>query len=140
MGKSSNTAELLALAKLEYEVAEAEANIKKKAYEQLRAQLLSDMILDNVPKFEYRSDNPDVPVLSFRLETKERWSPVTDNKDMLFKQLQIDAPEIFSVTPAALTKYINEIKDANDGILPDSYAKLVKKYDDTHVVVREIKR
>ena len=53
MGKSSNTAQLLALAKLEYEVAEAEASMKKKNYEHLRAQLLSDMILDNVPKFEY---------------------------------------------------------------------------------------
>ena len=140
MGKSSNTAEQLALAKLEYEVAQAQADLKKKEYEHLRAQLLNDMVLDNVPRFEYRSDNPNIPVLSFRLETKERWSPVVDNKDRLYEKLKQDAPELFGITAAALTKYVGEIVAQNDGVLPDEYSGLVKKYDDTHVVVRELKR
>lgn len=140
MGKSSNTAAQIALAKLEYEVAQAEADQKKKVYEHLRAQLMTDMVLDNVPKFEYRSDNPNVPVLSFRLETKERWSPVVDNKDKLYSVLKQEAPELFGITAAALTKFIGEAVAQNDGQLPEKYAGLVKKYDDTHVVVRELKR
>lgn len=140
MSKSSTTAQQLALAKLEYEVAQAQADQKKKEYEHLRAQLMTDMVLDNVPRFEYRSDNPNIPVLSFRLETKERWSPVVDNKDKLYSVLKQEAPELFGITAAALTKFIGEIVAQNDGALPDKYSGLVKKYDDTHVVVREVKR
>lgn len=138
MGKSIETARELAIAKLEYEVAQSLADEKKKRYEALRAQLVSDMVTDNMPKFELALEN--APGFSFRLETKTRWSPVVDNKDVLYEKLRKDAPELFTVSAAALTKYIDEIYLVNGEKLPQGYEGLVKSYDDTHVVVRQLKK
>ena len=139
MGKASVTAAELRLAKMEADLAEAKATAAKKKYEQLRQQLVSEMVNENLFKFETVEDD-DLPALSFRLETKQRWSPIVDVKDELYEQLLSDAPELFSITPAALTKYCNDLCEQNDGELPETLRTLVKKYDDTHVVVRTVKR
>lgn len=129
------TARQLRIAKLEYEVAQAEADQKKKIYEALRVQLANDMVMDEVPKFEIAATD-DTPGLAFRLETKERWSPVVDNKDQLIDLLQSEAPDLFTVTAPALSKYITQVTAENGGELPERYKDLVKLYEDTHVVVR----
>ena len=139
MGKASNTAAELQIAKMEADLAEAKASLAKKRYEQLRQQLVNEMVNENLPKFEIGKDG-DMDGLSFRLETKQRWSPVVEVKDVLYDTLMKDAPELFTVTPAALTKYCNDMQERNNGELPDSLKSLVKKYDDTHVVVRTVKK
>lgn len=138
MGKSVDTARELAIAKLEYEVAQAAADEKKKRYEALRAQLVSEMVMDNMPKFELSLEH--APSFSFRLETKTRWSPVVDNKDILYEKLREDAPELFTVSAASLTKFIDELYLSNEEKLPPKYEGLVKSYEDTHVVVRQLKK
>lgn len=135
MNKHSMTARKLRLAKLEYEIAQERADAKKKIYEALREQMVNDMVMSGVPRFDIEQDD-DMPGLSFRLETKERWSPVVDNKDELIDLLKVEAPDLFTVTAPALSKYINNITAENDGELPDKYKGLVKMYEDTHVVVR----
>ena len=139
MGKASNTAAELRIAKLEADLAQAKADSAKKRYEQLRQQLVSEMINENVFKFEIGKDD-ELVGLSFRLETKQRWSPVVDTKDILYENLLQSAPELFTVTAAALTKYCNDLCEQNEGELPEGLKPLVKKYDDTHVVVRTVKR
>jgi hypothetical protein len=139
MSNYNVTANEIRLAKLELDVAEAKAKLAKDKYEALRKQLTADMIASDTFKFELFSSN-GVPGMSFRLETKERWSPIVENKDILMDKLRQEAPDMFTVTPAALTKYIGELCEANDGELPKEFDGLVKKYDDTHVVVRETKR
>lgn len=135
--KLAMTAKQIRLAKLEYEVAQAEADAKKKIYEALRVQLTNDMVSCELPKFEIAASQEEgLSGLSFRLETKERWSPVVDNKDQLIEVLKQDAPEIFTVTAPALSKFIGEVVASNDGEIPARYAGLVKVYEDTHVVVR----
>lgn len=137
MSKSIQIARELRLAKLEYEVAQAQADERKAKYEKLRYQLVSEMVLDNLPKFELDSEG-DIPKYTFRLETKERWSPVIENKDLLMTKLKNEAPELFTITAPTLSKYIADIVEMN-GELPDSFKNLVKKFDDTHVVVRTSK-
>ena len=139
MGKASNTAAELQIAKMEADLAEAKASLAKKRYEQLRQQLVNEMVNENLPKFEIGKDG-DLDGLSFRLETKQRWSPVVENKDILYDKLLKDAPELFTITAAALTKYCNDLAELNEGDIPESLKSLVKKYDDTHVVVRTVKR
>jgi hypothetical protein len=139
MGKTSITAAEIRLAKMEADLAEAKASAAKKTYEQLRQQLVSEMVNENLFKFEIKGDD-DLDAMSFRLETKQRWSPVVESKDVLYDYLMVRAPELFTITPAALTKYCNELCEQNDGELPESLKNLVKKYDDTHVVVRTVKR
>lgn len=139
MGKASNTAAELQIAKLEMDLAEAKASSAKKRYEQLRQQLVNEMVNENLPRFQIGEDG-DLDGLSFRLETKQRWSPVVENKDILYETLLNEAPELFTVTPAALTKYCNDLLERNDGEIPERLKSLVKKYDDTHVVVRTVKK
>lgn len=136
--KHVQTARLLRLAKLEYEVAQAQADEKKRIYESLRTQLTNDMVMSEMPRFEIAATD-ELTGLSFRLETKERWSPVVDNKDQLLEILKEEAPDVFTVTAPALTKYIAEVTAENNGELPDRFKGLVKMYEDTHVVVRSKK-
>lgn len=124
---------------MEADLAEAKASLAKKRYEQLRQRLVNEMVNENLPKFEIGKDG-DLDGLSFRLETKQRWSPVVENKDILYDKLLKDAPELFTITAAALTKYCNDLAELNEGDIPESLKPLVKKYDDTHVVVRTVKR
>lgn len=138
MGKSAQTAKLLAIAKLDYEIAQLQADEKKKVYEAFRSQIVKEMINDNIFKFQLNSEQ-GIPGMSFRLETKSRWSPVVDNKDKLNELLKIKAPELFTITAPTLSKYINEKFEQNNETLPPEFENLVKKYDDTHVVVRSIK-
>lgn len=139
MGKASITAAELRIAKLEADIAEAKASVAKKKYEALRQQMVNDMVSENFLKFEIKADD-DFDGMSFRLETKQRWSPVVEAKDVLYENLRAAAPELFSITAAALTKYCNDLCEQNGGDLPPELEGLVKKYDDTHVVVRTIKR
>lgn len=139
MGRASNTAAELQIAKMEADLAEAKASVAKKRYEQLRQQLVNEMVSENLPKFEIGKDG-DLDGLSFRLETKQRWSPVVEVKDVLYETLMAKAPELFTITPAALTKYCNDLQERNEGELPEELKTLVKKYDDTHVVVRTVKK
>lgn len=127
--KASVTAQLLKQAKLDYETAQAEADEKKKQYEQLRKQLCSDMVNEELLKFE-------IPGLALRLETVSRYSPVVENKDRLIEILKIDAPDLFTVTAPTLSRYIADLAANNDDQVPEKYSDLVKCYDETHVVVR----
>lgn len=129
MAKASLTAQQLKLAKLEYEVAQAEADEKKKKYEQLRKQLCNDMVNEELLKFE-------ISGLSLRLETVSRYSPVVENKDKLIETLKDDAPDLFTITAPTLSKYIANLVEENNEQIPDKYKNLVKCYDETHVVVR----
>lgn len=138
MSKSVQTAKELRLAKLEYEIAQANADELKQRYEKLRHQLVSEMVMDNMPKFELDSEG-NIPKYTFRLETKERWSPIIENKDLLMTKLKNEAPELFTITAPTLSKYIAEIVEIN-GELPNEFKNLVKKFDDTHVVVRTSKK
>lgn len=124
---------------MEADLAEAKAAAAKKKYEQLRQQLVNEMVSENLFKFQLEKDD-ELDSLSFRLETKQRWSPVVENKDILYEELMQSAPELFSITAAALTKYCNDLCEQNNGELPQELKPLVKKYDDTHVVVRTVKR
>lgn len=135
MERYEQTAKKLRLAKLEYEVAQELADEKKKIYEQLRVQMASDMVSGGVPRFDIDAAD-DMSGLSFRLETKDRYSPVVDNKDQLIQLLKSEAPDLFTITAPTLSKYINEQVVENGGTLPDKYKELVKLYEDTHVVVR----
>ena len=139
MDKYALTAQKLRIAKLDYEIAQAEADEKKKVYEQLRRQLCNEMVASEVLKFEIASQD-NVSGLSFRLETKTRWSPVVENKDRLVEKLRNEAFDLFSISAAALTSYMQNIVEANDGELPKEYTNLVKPYDETHVVVRSKKK
>ena len=139
MGRASSTAAELRIAKMEADLAEAKATAAKKKYEQLRQQLVNEMVSENLFKFQLEKDD-ELDSLSFRLETKQRWSPVVENKDILYEELMQSAPELFSITAAALTKYCNDLCEQNNGELPQELKPLVKKYDDTHVVVRTVKR
>lgn len=139
MGKASVTAAELRIAKMEADLAEAKASVAKKKYEQLRQQMVNEMVSENLFKFEIKGDD-ELDSMSFRLETKQRWSPVVEVKDVLYESLMKTAPELFSVTAAALTKYCNDLCEQNNGELPQELKSLVKKYDDTHVVVRTVKR
>lgn len=139
MDKYALTAQKLRIAKLDYEIAQAEADEKKKVYEQLRRQLCNEMVASEVLKFEIASQD-NVSGLSFRLETKTRWSPVVENKDRLVEKLRNEAFDLFSISAAALTSYMQNIVEANDGKLPKEYFNLVKPYDETHVVVRSKKK
>ena len=139
MGRASSTAAELRIAKMEADLAEAKATAAKKKYEQLRQQLVNEMVSENLFKFQLEKDD-ELDSLSFRLETKQRWSPVVENKDILYEELMQNAPELFSITAAALTKYCNDLCEQNNGELPQELKPLVKKYDDTHVVVRTVKR
>ena len=124
---------------MEADLAEAKASVAKKKYEQLRQQMVNEMVSENLFKFEIKGDD-ELDSMSFRLETKQRWSPVVEVKDVLYESLMKTAPELFSVTAAALTKYCNDLCEQNNGELPQELKSLVKKYDDTHVVVRTVKR
>ena len=117
MAKTSDTAAEIRIAKLEMDLAEARFSAAKKKYEQLRAQLVNEMVNENLFKFEIKGDE-DTDGMSFRLETKQRWSPVVEVKDVLYSELMQVAPELFSVTPAALTKYCNDLCERNNGELP----------------------
>ena len=139
MDKYALTAQKLRIAKLDYEIAQAEADEKKKIYEQLRRQLCNEMVASEVLKVEIASQD-NVSGLSFRLETKTRWSPVVENKDRLVEKLRNDAFDLFSISAAALTSYMQNIVEMNDGELPKEYINLVKSYDETHVVVRSKKK
>lgn len=139
MDKYALTAQKLRIAKLDYEIAQADADEKKKVYEQLRRQLCNEMVASEVLKFEIASQD-NVSGLSFRLETKTRWSPVVENKDRLVEKLRNEAFDLFSISAAALTSYMQNIVEANDGELPQEYINLVKPYDETHVVVRSKKK
>ena len=134
----SDTAAKLRIAKLEYDLAEAKATAAKKAYEQLRQQMVNEMVNATTFKLELQSDG-ELDRMSFRLETKQRWSPVIESKDVLYENLLKTAPELFTISAAALTKYCNDMIDMH-GDLPEGLKALVKKYDDTHVVVRTVKR
>jgi hypothetical protein len=116
-----------------------EADEKKKVYEQLRRQLCNEMVASEVLKFEIAPQD-NTSGLSFRLETKTRWSPVVENKDRLVEKLRNDAFDLFSISAAALTSYMQNIVEMNDGELPKEYINLVKPYDETHVVVRSKKK
>lgn len=124
---------------MEADLAEAKAAVAKKRYEQLRQQLVNEMVSENLFKFQIEKDE-ELDSLSFRLETKQRWSPVVEVKDVLYDSLMKAAPELFTITAAALTKYCNDLCERNNGELPQELKPLVKKYDDTHVVVRTVKR
>jgi hypothetical protein len=139
MDKYALTAQKLRIAKLDYEIAQAEADEKKKVYEQLRRQLCNEMVASEVLKFEIAPQD-NTSGLSFRLETKTRWSPVVENKDRLVEKLRNEAFDLFSISAAALTSYMQNIVEANDGELPKEYINLVKPYDETHVVVRSKKK
>ena len=90
MDKYALTAQKLRIAKLDYEIAQEEADEKKKVYEQLRRQLCNEMVASEVLKFEIAPQD-NTSGLSFRLETKTRWSPVVENKDRLVEKLRNDA-------------------------------------------------
>lgn len=137
MGKSTETAAKLALLKRQIEIAEAEIKPLKDEYEQLRKELVSEMVMDNMPQFKIALG--ETGALKFSLRTTTRWSPIVDNKDLLYKKLLSEKPELFSITAAALTKLMNDIYEANDENMPDEFEKLVKKYDETHVEVRSVK-
>ena len=139
MDKYALTAQKLRIAKLDYEIAQEEADEKKKVYEQLRRQLCNEMVASEVLKFEIAPQD-NTSGLSFRLETKTRWSPVVENKDRLVEKLRNDAFDLFSISAAALTSYTQNIVEMNDGELPKEYINLVKPYDETHVVVRSKKK
>lgn len=139
MDKYALTAQKLRIAKLDYEIAQADADEKKKVYEQLRRQLCNEMVASEVLKFEIAPQD-SISGLSFRLETKTRWSPVVENKDRLVEKLRNDAFDLFSISAAALTSYMQNIVEMNDGELPKEYINLVKPYDETHVVVRSKKK
>lgn len=139
MDKYALTAQKLRIAKLDYEIAQAGADEKKKVYEQLRRQLCNEMVASEVLKFEIAPQD-NTSGLSFRLETKTRWSPVVENKDRLVEKLRNDAFDLFSISAAALTSYMQNIVEMNDGELPKEYINLVKPYDETHVVVRSKKK
>ena len=139
MDKYALTAQKLRIAKLDYEIAQEEADEKKKVYEQLRRQLCNEMVASEVLKFEIAPQDT-TSGLSFRLETKTRWSPVVENKDRLVEKLRNDAFDLFSISAAALTSYMQNIVEMNDGELPKEYINLVKPYDETHVVVRSKKK
>lgn len=139
MDKYALTAQKLRIAKLDYEIAQADADEKKKVYEQLRKQLCNEMVASEVLKFEIAPQD-NTSGLSFRLETKTRWSPVVENKDRLVEKLRNDAFDLFSISAAALTSYMQNIVEMNDGELPKEYINLVKPYDETHVVVRSKKK
>lgn len=139
MDKYALTAQKLRIAKLDYEIAQAEADEKKKVYEQLRRQLCNEMVASEVLKFEIAPQD-NTSGLSFRLETKTRWSPVVENKDRLVEKLRNEAFDLFSISAAALTSYMQNIVEMNDGELPKEYINLVKPYDETHVVVRSKKK
>lgn len=139
MDKYALTAQKLRIAKLDYEIAQEEADEKKKVYEQLRRQLCNEMVASEVLKFEIAPQD-NTSGLSFRLETKTRWSPVVENKDRLVEKLRNDAFDLFSISAAALTSYMQNIVEMNDGELPKEYINLVKSYDETHVVVRSKKK
>lgn len=139
MDKYALTAQKLRIAKLDYEIAQEEADEKKKVYEQLRRQLCNEMVASEVLKFEIAPQD-NTSGLSFRLETKTRWSPVVENKDRLVEKLRNDAFDLFSISAAALTSYMQNIVEMNDGELPKAYINLVKPYDETHVVVRSKKK
>lgn len=139
MDKYALTAQKLRIAKLDYETAQADADEKKKVYEQLRRQLCNEMVASEVLKFEIASQD-DVSGLSFRLESKTRWSPVVENKDRLIEKLKVDASDLFTISAAALTSYMQNIVEMNNGELPQEYTNLVKPYDETHVVVRSKKK
>lgn len=139
MDKYALTAQKLRIAKLDYEIAQEEADEKKKVYEQLRRQLCNEMVASEVLKFEIASQD-DVSGLSFRLESKTRWSPVVENKDRLIEKLKVDASDLFTISAAALTSYMQNIIEMNNGELPQEYTNLVKPYDETHVVVRSKKK
>lgn len=124
---------------MEADLAEAKAREAKTKYEQLRQQIVNEMVSETLFKFEIEGDDT-LDRMSFRLETKQRWSPVVENKDVLYDTLLQAVPELFTITPAALTKYCNELCEMNNGEIPDALKSLVKKYDDTHVVVRTVKR
>lgn len=139
MAKASVTAAELRIAKMELDLAEAKAKAAKTKYENLRQQMVNEMVNENLFKFEIKGDDV-MEGMSFRLETKQRWSPVVEVKDVLYDTLRVIAPELFTISPATLTKYCNDICEMNNGELPQDLASLVKKYDDTHVVVRSVKR
>lgn len=139
MDKYALTAQKLRIAKLDYEIAQEEADEKKKVYEQLRRQLCNEMVASEVLKFEIAPQD-NTSGLSFRLETKTRWSPVVENKDRLVEKLRNDAFDLFSISAAALTSYMQNIVEMNNGELPQEYTNLVKPYDETHVVVRSKKK
>lgn len=139
MDKYALTAQKLRIAKLDYEIAQEEADEKKKVYEQLRRQLCNEMVASEVLKFEIAPQD-NTSGLSFRLETKTRWSPVVENKDRLVEKLRNNAFDLFSISAAALTSYMQNIVEMNDGELPKEYINLVKPYDETHVVVRSKKK
>lgn len=139
MDKYALTAQKLRIAKLDYEIAQEEADEKKKVYEQLRRQLCNEMVASEVLKFEIAPQD-NTSGLSFRLESKTRWSPVVENKDRLVEKLRNDAFDLFSISAAALTSYMQNIVEMNDGELPKEYINLVKPYDETHVVVRSKKK
>ena len=139
MDKYALTAQKLRIAKLDYEIAQADADEKKKVYEQLRRQLCNEMVASEVLKFEIAPQD-NTSGLSFRLETKTRWSPVVENKGRLVEKLRNDAFDLFSISAAALTSYMQNIVEMNDGELPKEYINLVKPYDETHVVVRSKKK
>ena len=139
MDKYALTAQKLRIAKLDYEIVQEEADEKKKVYEQLRRQLCNEMVASEVLKFEIAPQD-NTSGLSFRLETKTRWSPVVENKDRLVEKLRNDAFDLFSISAAALTSYMQNIVEMNDGELPKEYINLVKPYDETHVVVRSKKK
>ena len=139
MDKYALTAQKLRIAKLDYEIAQEEADEKKKVYEQLRRQLCNEMVASEVLKFEIAPQD-NTSGLSFRLETKTRWSPVVENKDRLIEKLKVDASDLFTISAAALTSYMQNIVEMNNGELPQEYTNLVKPYDETHVVVRSKKK
>lgn len=139
MSRASKTGADLRIAKMEMDLAEAKYSAAKKEYERLRAQIVGEMVNEGLFTFEIEGDE-DLKGMSFRLETKKRWSPVVEAKDILYDGLMHTAPELFSITPAALTKYCNDLCEMNNGDLPSELQGLVKKYDDTHVVVRTTKR
>lgn len=134
MDRYALTAQQLRLAKLEYEALQAQADAKKKEYEALRKQLCNDMVSNEILKFNI-AKTKDEPAMSFRLESKERWSPVVEEKGALFTVLRNEAPDLFTILPATLNKFIGNLVETY-GQLPPQYQGLVKKYDDTHVVVR----
>lgn len=125
--------------KIMYERMQAEADDLKASYELLRKELADAMVAGEMFKFEIKpSDGLDG--LSFGLESKERWSPVVENKDKLYALLQRTAPDLFTINAKTLSKYISDIKEANNDTLPPELDGLVKCYDDTHVVVRKSRK
>lgn len=138
MEKYTSTAQKLRLAKLDYELARSVADEKKKIYEQYRRDLCTQMVASEVRKFEILPSD-DIPGLSFTLETKERWSPVVENKDRLMELLKTRAPELFTINANTLNSYLTDVVETF-GEVPVEYRDLIKKYDDTHVTVRTKRR